>query len=282
MADILVIHTGGTIGMVAGPNGLQPGKGLVEAALRDLGVAPRMEVFDPLVDSADIGPRDWNRMLDLIEGFRGDGVIVVHGTDTMALTGAALSQALGDLAFPVVLCGSMKPLGQGGDSEGNLALALQAAQGKPGVWLAFAGKVLPGAGLVKSDSQAADSFRSVPQDGFAPKARRFDPYRRLAVLTLTPGLPVGFVRAALQELDGAVLRVFGAGTMMHDPALHAVLAAAVRRGCHLRAVSQCESGGLVPAAYAAGAAIWQAGIENGGRETPEVALMRLWLSQKPE
>jgi L-asparaginase len=277
MAEILVIHTGGTIGMVAGPEGLAPGQGLVEAALRDLGAVVRMEVFDPLVDSADIGPRDWNRMLDLVEGFHGDGVIVVHGTDTMALTGAALSQALGDVGFPVVLCGSMKPLGQGGDAEGNLALALEAARGKAGVWLAFAGKVLPGAGLVKSDSQAMDSFRSVAQDGFAPAVRRFDPGRRLAVLTLTPGIPVGFVRAALGELDGAVLRVFGAGTMMNDPALHGALAEAVGRGVRIRAVSQCEKGGLVPAAYAAGAAIWKAGVVNGGVETAEVALMRLWL-----
>ena len=71
---------------------------------------------------------------------------------------------------------------------------------------------------------------------------------------------------------------FGAGTMMGDPAILAALQGAIARGCRLRAVSQCEAGGLEAGAYAAGTAIWQAGVENGGVETPEVALVRLWLS----
>lgn len=281
MTQLLIIYTGGTIGMVPGPNGLQPGKGVLEAALAarlPSGAAVQVERFDPLVDSANVGPNDWNRMLDLIDAWQGSGVIVVHGTDTMAYTGAALSSALAnELRFPVVLCGSMLPLGQGGDAEANLDLALQAVGGQAGVWLAFAGKILPAAGLVKHDSHQADAFRAHPQAAFTAKARRFA-NRRLAVLTLTPGVPARAVAAMLAELDGAVLRVFGAGTMMADSALETVLREAVSRGCRLRAVSQCEAGGLEPAAYAAGAAIWDAGVENGGVETPELALARLWLS----
>jgi L-asparaginase len=281
MDGLLILYTGGTIGMVPGPLGLAPGAGVLEAALtrmlpQDLPVA--IERFDPLLDSADVGPADWNRMLDRIERWTGQGVIVVHGTDTMAFTGAALSSALGEPRGPVVLCGSMVPLGQGGDAEANLALALHAARtAAPGVWLAFAGKVMPGAGLVKHDSHGADAFRSHPQQPFNPPARRFAD-RRLAVLTLTPGIPAAAVRAMLAELDGAVLRVFGAGTMMADAALQSVLADAVARGCRLRAVSQCEAGGVVPAAYAAGAGLWAAGVESGGAETPELALARLWLA----
>lgn len=280
MSDLLIIYTGGTIGMVPGPGGLQPGEGVLEAALaaRLPAGAARVERFAPLVDSADIGPAAWNRMLDLIEGWTGRGVIVVHGTDTMAYTGAALSSALGAGAMPVVLCGSMVPLGQGGDAEANLDLALRAVdQAGPGVWLAFAGRILPAAGLVKHDSHQADAFRAQPQGPFTPRVRRFDG-RRLAVLTLTPGLPAAALAAVLAALDGAVLRVFGAGTMMADPALQSVLAAAVARGCRLRAVSQCEAGGVTPAAYAAGAGLWAAGVEDGGTETPELALARLWLS----
>lgn len=283
MADLLVIHTGGTIGMVPGPLGLEPGNGVLEAALAPrlpAGIAVTIEAFDPLVDSANVGPGDWNRMLDLIDGWPGAGVIVVHGTDTMAFTGAALASALPDLRVPVVLCGAMVPLGQGGDAEGNLDLALRVALGSSGagagVWLAFAGQVHPAAGLVKHDSHAANAFRAHPQVPFAAPARRFAD-RRLAVLTLTPGLPASAVAAMLTTLDGAVLRVFGAGTMMADPDLQAVLRAAVDRGCRLRAVSQCEAGGLEPAAYAAGAGLWAAGVENGGTETPELALARLWL-----
>lgn len=279
---LLLIHTGGTIGMAPGPQGLTPAPGLVEAAVaaRRAG-ALRAEVFDPLLDSADLGPAHWNRIIATIHAHPGADVVVTHGTDTMAYTGAALAQALAGSGRRVVLCGAMAPLGTGGDAEGNLDLALATAgQAAPGVWLAFAGQVLPAAGLAKTDSHAADSFRALPQAAAPARAAHpapFDPGLRLAVLTLTPGLPAPALAAMLAALDGAVLRVYGTGTMAGDPALGAALAAARARGCRLRAVSQCLSGGLAPGTYAAGAALWAAGVENGGAETPEAALIRLWL-----
>ncbi|MFN3846012.1 MAG: asparaginase domain-containing protein [Paracoccaceae bacterium] len=281
MATILIIYTGGTIGMVPGPTGLQPAKGVLEAALSRLcrpGMAITVEQFDPLIDSANIGPRDWNRMLDHIEAWRGDGVIVVHGTDTMAYTGAALSSALAGLSIPVVLCGSMVPLGMAGDAEANLTLAVDTVlKAHAGVWLAFAGHVLPAEGLIKQHSHLADAFRAICQTAQVLPARRFAD-RKLAILSLSPGLPASALAASLSELDGAVLRVFGAGTMIQDPAMETVLHDAIAQGCRIRAVSQCENGGLEPAAYAAGAALWSAGVENGGTETAELALARLWLS----
>ncbi|MFD2172665.1 asparaginase domain-containing protein [Rhodobacter lacus] len=279
---LLLIHTGGTIGMAPGPEGLRPEPGLVEAAIAarlPRGVALRAHLFAPLKDSADIGPTDWNRMLDQIEAAPAMPTLITHGTDTMAFTGAALSQALAGQPRRVVLCGSMQPLGQGGDAERNLDLALTAAQAPgAGVDLAFNGRLLPAAGLVKHHSHAADAFRSQPQEAFpAPARRRFDPARRLAVLTLSPGLPAPALAAVLAQLDGAVLRVFGAGTVMADSAVLDALKEALAAGKRLRAVSQCEAGGLAPGAYAAGAALWAAGVENGGQETPEAALARLWL-----
>ncbi|AWZ21472.1 L-asparaginase I, cytoplasmic [Roseovarius sp. AK1035] len=245
---------------------------LVEAAV---GERARVTVLDPLVDSAAIGAADWNRLLDLIET-ADDPVIVTHGTDTMAYTGAALSQALAGRDAPVILCGAMAPLGTGGDAEANLDLALSAQPG-PGVWLAFADRLIPAAGLVKHDSHGADSFRAVPQAPLSlPPARRFSA-ARIGILTLTPGIPAAMVAAALSELDGCVLRVFGAGTAPPDPALYRALSEAHQRGCALRAVSVCEAGGLVPGAYAAGAALWGAGVQNGGLDTAEAAFVRLWL-----
>lgn len=269
---MLLIHTGGTIGMAPGPAGLAPAPGLLEAAVAG---RARVVAFDPLADSAAIGRAEWNRMLDLIEAEPGP-VVLTHGTDTMAFTGAALSQVLAGRAAPVVMTGAMVPLGRGGDAEANLALALAAAPG-PGVWLAFAGRLIPAAGLVKHDAQGADAFRAVPQPPSPPPpARRFAD-RRLAILTVSPGLPGAALAAALAELDGAVLRVFGAGGLPPDPALARALAGAVAAGRPVRAVSQCETGGLSPGAYAAGAALWAAGVENGGPDTAEAALIRLWL-----
>lgn len=267
-----LIHTGGTIGMVPSPQGLVPANGVVEAAV---GERARVTALDPLVDSAAIGADDWNRLLDLIET-ADDPVIVTHGTDTLAYTGAALSQTLAGRDAPVILCGAMAPLGTGGDAEANLNLALSAQPG-PGVWLAFAGRLMPAAGLVKHNSHGVDSFRAVPQAPLSlPPVGRFGP-ARIGILTLTPGIPAAMVEAALSVLDGCVLRVFGAGTAPPDPALYGALSDAQRRGCALRAVSACEAGGLAPGTYAAGASLWESGVQNGGLETAEAAFVRLWL-----
>lgn len=280
--QLLLIHTGGTIGMAETPAGLAPKRGLVEAALEArLGAETTLasHVFDPLLDSADVGPGHWNDILDVIRSHPDAAIIITHGTDTMAFTGAALAQALAGENRRVILCGSMHPLGAGGDAEENLSLAVDAATAaEPGVFLAFAGKLLQADGLVKHDSHAVDAFRAQPQDRpDVPRHRRFTD-RRLAILTLSPGIPAAMVEAALSQLDGAVLRVFGSGTAMADAALLQVLSNAVAGGKRLRAVSQCEAGGLAPGTYAAGAGLWSTGIENGGRETPEAALIHLWLN----
>lgn len=279
---LLLIHTGGTIGMADTPEGLAPRKGLVEEAISKRlpdGTELIADVFDPLLDSADVGPAHWNRMLETIRQYPEAAVIITHGTDTMAFTGAAISQALAGEARRVILCGSMLPLGQDGDAEGNLDLAISAAAiEEPGVHLAFAGKLLAADGLVKHHSHEADAFRAQPQAiPGAPKHSTFDD-RKLAILTLSPGMPAAAVKAMLSTLDGAVLRIFGAGTAMNDTGLLTVLTEAVKSGKRLRAVSQCEAGGLSPGAYAAGAGLWSTGVENGGTQTPEAALIHLWLN----
>ncbi|MFZ9200223.1 MAG: aminopeptidase, partial [Paracoccaceae bacterium] len=95
----------------------------------------------------------------------------------------------------------------------------------------------------------------------------------LGLVTLTPGLLPRALAGMLAPLDGAVLRVFGAGTM--PAALGETLMAA--KGKPMVAVSQCLNGGLEPGAYAAGAPLWAAGVENGGQMSAEQALARLWL-----
>lgn len=275
-----LIETGGTICMVDGPGGLTPALGRVEAAVAWLApqVPITVEAFTPLIDSAEAGPVLWNALLDRIGAGPGP-VIVTHGTDTMAFTGAALDAALAGTGRRVILCGSMQPLGHPrGDAEANLALALDAAkQTKSGVLLAFSGRLLPAGRLTKAGTAGPDAFGLAGEDmaPAPPPAPRFDPECRLAVLTVTPGLTAPMLAAMLAPLQGAVLRVFGAGTL--PAALAPPLAAAVGRGCRIVAVSQGRRGGLTPGAYAAGCGLWAAGVENGRAMSVEQALTRLWL-----
>lgn len=280
--EIILIHTGGTIGMAPSGHGLVPVRGRVEAAVAALlppGVGLKVHLFAPLLDSSNVGPEHWNHMLDEIEAHSGASVLLTHGTDTMSFTGAALAGALAGRAARVMMCGAMAPLGAGQGAQANLALAVQTLlqPGWSGVKCAFASRIFNAGGLVKHDTRGEDAFREVEQDPLPiPPERRFGA-RRLAMLSLTPGLPADALRGALGALDGLVLRVFGAGTVMEDAGVLAALREATAGGRRVRAVSQCESGGLVPGAYAAGEPLWEAGVENGGRETPEAALVRLWL-----
>jgi L-asparaginase len=152
--------------------------------------------------------------------------------------------------------------------------------GPNGVWLAFNGRLMHGAALVKRHSSDNDAFREAdpaPEMAMIPAGKkRFGPVR-LAILSLSPGLPHSFLEAALATLDGAVLRIYGAGTVQNDPCLLATLAAAIGDGRRVVAVSQCAAGGLSPGAYAAGSELWRIGVENGGVLTAEAALVRLWL-----
>jgi L-asparaginase len=282
MRKVLLIHTGGTIASAPSEAGLAPAAGVLEnavAALCPNHIRVQVQCFEPLLDSANVTHHHWNQLLDAILAWPGDAVIITHGTDTMAYSGAALAQALGRHGKPVVLTGSMVPLGQGGDAEDNLSLAFFAAEHQsPGVWLAFAGKVQAAAGLVKHHTYAADAFRSVPQtDNHRPSGPRRFGNVAPAVITITPSLSPPALAAMLAAVPAAVLRVYGSGTVCNDAALLDVLAGSVKRGIRLRAVSQSEQGGLEPGAYAAGAALWKLGVENGGNQTPEAALIQLWL-----
>jgi len=277
VTTLTLIETGGTICMTDGPDGLIPAPEKVAAALVQIAPGQRLDhqKLEPLVDSADVGPLVWNRLLDRIDAAPGP-VIVTHGTDTMAFTGAALDAALAGQGRCVVLTGSMHPLGvAGSDAEANLALAIATALGgKPGLHLAFNGEILPAGRVSKVNSTEAAAFAVTgTADLLDPAARRFDISKHLGLVTLTPGLAPAALGAMLDALDGVVLRVFGAGTM---PATLAETLFA-RKGKPMIAVSQSAAGGLAPGSYTAGAALWAAGVENGGQMSAEQTLSRLWL-----
>jgi len=219
-----------------------------------------------------------------------DGVLVLHGTDSLAYSAAALSFLLLGMPVPVLLTGSMLPAGSpGSDAWPNLfgALAALAEGCRPGVHLYFDGQLLHGARASKLKSEAFDAFVNMarPRHGQCleqlPDALH---YRRprcavaLAVVPLFPGLGAAQLRAVLASgVQGVLLECYGSGTGPADDAeFLAALREARQRGVVLGAISQCPLGHVDFAVYAAGSALAEAGLVSGGGMTREAALGKLF------
>ena len=170
---LLLIHAGGTIGMIQTSTGFAPAPGVVEDHIRDhiaSGELPPVDIrlLEPLIDSANATPEDWDRIARIVhaEHDRYDAFVVTHGTDTLAYTSAALCYALEGLVKPVILTGSMLPLTvEGSDGPRNLRDAMkQAGTAPPGVRVQFAGRLLHGARTRKTHSRNLDAFAADPSD----------------------------------------------------------------------------------------------------------------------
>lgn len=287
---LLVIHTGGTIGMVQTDQGFAPSSGVLETAIEALqsagDVTGQVEVraFDPLIDSAQATPMDWAKIAGVIhesyEQF--DGFVVTHGTDTLAYTAAALCLALRGLQKPVIVTGAMLPLTvEGTDGTRNLRDALRAATEAPaGVWVQFAGNLLHGGRVRKSHSHAFDAFEadSVPTPPAIPaEVFTLDQVgdHRVGMVSITPGTCAELIGYAAEVCDGIVLRCYGSGTAPDTPALRAALSQAQARSIPVVAVSQCAEGGIRLGTYAAGGILRETGVIDGRDMTPEMAYAKV-------
>lgn len=299
--NLLVLYTGGTIGMQMSGTGLVPASGF-EARLRAEQARqlsrPLPEWYfrelSPPIDSANLRQQHWLAMREAIlhavreEGC--DAVLILHGTDTLAYSAAALSFLLLGLDVPVVLTGAMQPAGvAGGDAWPNLfgALSLLAAGVQPGVHLFFNGQLLHGARASKLKSEAFAAFSDSGRPRLAqpaaelPEALRAPTARRevaLASLPLYPGLSAATLGALLNSgIEALLLECYGSGTGPSDnPEILAELRAARARGVVLGAISQCPQGHIDFAVYAAGSALAGTGLVSGGGMTREAALGKLF------
>lgn len=298
---LLLLYTGGTIGMQMSAAGLAPASGF-EARLRAEQTAhperpaPHWvfaELLPPL-DSANMTQAHWLAMRDAIvagvEEQGCDAVLLLHGTDTLAYSAAALSFLLLGLNVPVILTGSMQPAGVvDGDAWPNLfgALALLAAGVTPGVWLFFNGQLLHGARVSKLRSEAFDAFAVQPRHRVGERAASLPAtlgYRvhrqpvNIAVLPLYPGVLASHADALLNTgTQALLLECYGVGTGPSDNAqLLAVLKAAHERGVVLAAISQCPQGHVEFGVYAAGSALLSTGLISAGGMTREAALGKLF------
>ena len=239
-ARILLLTTGGTIASLPTAEGLAPG--LDGAALAGL-LPPDMEehydltVRDILhLDSSNIQPEEWQSIARRVFEARAefDGVVITHGTDTMAYTASVLSFMLRGIPIPVVLTGSQLPIEHPlTDALENLRIAFaMACSGAPGVFVAFDRKVILGCRAVKTRTRDFDAFESVnwPLVGAVDAGGlHIDPAalpprtggdcvlqsalcRDVFLLKLTPGLNPEILDLLLQmHYRGVVIEAFGAG-----------------------------------------------------------------------
>ena len=235
MKRILLIATGGTIASTEDGNGLSPaltGEELAQSVPEISGLC-ELDVVQPMnIDSTNMRPSDWMRIRDVIvEGYADhDGFVILHGTDTMSYTAAALSYLIQDSPKPIVLTGAQKPIGfDSTDSKVNLTDAFRcAAADLPGVSIVFNGKVILGTRARKTRSKSFQAFSSINhpelavlrdgvllryirQDcGQAPVFYdRLDP--KVALLKLVPGAGREAADFLLERNDALIIESFGVG-----------------------------------------------------------------------
>lgn len=297
---LLVLYTGGTIGMQMSADGLAPASGFearmrTQQASENASELPQWSFREllPLIDSANMNPGHWLALRDeivtAVEAHGHDAVLVLHGTDTLAYSAAALSFLLLGLDVPVVLTGAMQPAGvAGGDAWPNLFGAMRALHRgvAPGVHLYFDGQLLHGARCSKLRSDAFDAFQVLPRQRQAEHVgiSALIDYRQarervdLAVLPLHPALQASHLSALIDSgVKGVLLECYGSGTgPAGDAELMAVLRDAHARGVVLAAISQCPQGHVQFGVYAAGSRLAEVGLVSCGGMTREAALGKLF------
>jgi L-asparaginase len=302
------LHTGGTLGMLpresgdpARPAALVPERYLGEIVAQVPELSKLADVEARVIcnlDSSDIDPGIWSRLAEAIAGAREgfDGVVVVHGTDTMAYTASALSFALQGLDRPVILTGSQRPLGEvRTDARRNLVDSVDlATRPVPEVGICFDGRLLRGNRTTKADAWSYTAFTS---PGCPPLARlgievdiaahvrrpsepfrcdaRFD--RRVSVSFVTPGMdPSWLTTRGPGGALGIVLAAFGVGNVPLRPrSLVPAVREATSRGATVLVVTQAHAGIVDLARYEGGAALAEAGALSGGGMTLEAAVAKL-------
>ncbi len=310
---LLIIYTGGTVGMVANHlNELVPMHfGELDRQIPELRRLPyRIELLalPELIDSSNVTPADWLRLAQLIGHHYAafDGFVVLHGTDTMAYSAAALSFLLEHLGKPVVFTGAQVPVGRTrSDAARNLLTALEVAAARhwpagtvrlPEVGVFFDDVLIRGTRAKKVESQQFAAFKS---ENYPPLVRAgINLYfndasirplpaaplkvhqqleEKVAVLPLFPGITAAVVEAVLgvPGLRGCVLETYGSGNAPTAPWFLDCLARAQQRGVFVLNVSQCEEGRVVQGRYETSARLTRLGVIGGDDITTEAAITKL-------
>lgn len=307
---VLIIYTGGTIGMKRTEQGYCPAPDFLEGELRTIPDMmredfPAWDLYEmsPLLDSSNMTFAEWNEIAHTIYERYGeyDGFVVLHGTDTMAYTASALSFILRGLHKPVILTGSQIPLSEvRSDGRDNLITSvLIASEGVVGeVALYFSGKLLRGNRAMKMSADDLVAFDSpnyphLAEVGITVKYNRdallrhregteleFLPFSNvpIGVLKVFPGIQFGlFEEIMTEKLSGIVLETFGAGNIPGGgEGLLPIIKKAFASGSVITVCSQCPAGTVTLGAYETSSALKSAGAVSGRDMTTEAAVAKLY------
>ena len=305
---VLLIYTGGTIGMVQDENGaLQPFA--MERIYDALPLLHRTNYLidscqlDKIIDSSNMTPEFWVDIANIIETHYNDydGFVVLHGTDTMAYTASALSFMFKNLSKPIVLTGSQLPLGMlRSDGRENIICALEIASGQrvviPEVTIFFESHLYRGNRSTKVSAENFDAFSSfnypslakagikisykqhlfLPMpDGELKVRKQFD--RRIAVLKLFPGITPSVVQSIVRtpNLQGLVIETFGSGNAPTENWFIDALQEALDKGVIVLNVTQCKAGAVQMRQYQASCDMDRIGVIGGNDITVEAAVTKM-------
>ena len=315
-ASILLIYTGGTIGMVQDPTDqtLKPFdfKQILDSVPELSKFAYRIDSysFDPIIDSSDIEPSLWQELAELIASRYDsyDGFVVLHGTDTMAFSASALSFMLGDLTKPVIFTGSQLPIGvPRTDGRENLISSVEIAAAKDGnghaivpeVCICFDNMLMRGNRSTKANSDNFRAFKSencpllaeaginiryntsiirYPESWDAPLHLYTKLDTRVSILKIHPGITPQVVRNILlgEQTRAVIIETYGSGNAPSKGWFLDIVKEAAASGKILLNVTQCIGGSVNMDIYSTGKALKSAGVLNGYDCTTESALAKLF------
>ncbi len=313
-SSILIIYTGGTIGMKtdAETGALVPFdfSGIYEEfpSLKRLNVDIDVKTMSPIIDSSNVVPANWVTLAEIIRDnyARYDGFVVLHGTDTMSYTASAMSFMLENLSKPVVFTGSQIPIGVlRTDGRENLITAIEIAGARiggrpvvPEVSLYFQNRLFRANRTTKRSAEALSAFLSYNYPPLAEvgvnitynyasirEPQEVSPELKIAtslcdgicIVKLFPGLRPEILNAMLTApgVRAVILETYGAGNAPTEEWFLAALREAIERGIIILNVTQCAGGAVSMELYETGLRLLESGVVCGYDMTTEAAVAKL-------